>query len=136
LMEVVGNQTKIFEFQTVGLPLQYAKEVLDRNHDGTISVQEASEDLTFERIIGGNLSLILTQNLENGTKSPTSEYNIDNDTRINIETELRPVLMQKSKSFFRQHGKLHQIQRLEEMRVLIWKAVRPIRTHFLNLVQI
>jgi hypothetical protein len=52
----------------------------------------------FERIIGGNLSLILTQNLENGTLNP--EYNINNDTRINIETELEPALVNLSKSFF------------------------------------
>lgn len=100
LMGVVDNQTKIFEFQTVGLPLLYAKEVLDKNHDGTISVQEAIEDVTFQRLIGGNLSLILTQNLENGTKTPNSEYNINKDTGINIETKLRPALVNLAKSFF------------------------------------
>lgn len=46
LMGVVDNQTKIFEFQTVGFPIQYAEEVLDKNHDGTISVKEASDDLS------------------------------------------------------------------------------------------
>jgi hypothetical protein len=50
-MGALDNQTKILEFQTVDLPLRYAEEVLDKNHDGTISVQEASKDLTFERII-------------------------------------------------------------------------------------
>ena len=49
------------------LPLQYAKKVLDKNHDGTLSVREANEDVTFQRLIGGNLSMILTQNLENGS---------------------------------------------------------------------
>jgi pimeloyl-ACP methyl ester carboxylesterase len=100
LMGVVDNQTKIFEFQTVGLPIQYAEDVLDKNHDGTISVQEASDDLTFERIIGGNLSLILTQYLQNGTKAPNSEYDFNNDTRINIQTELKPALIENSKLFF------------------------------------
>lgn len=100
LMGVLDNQTKIFEFQTVELPLQYAEEVLDKNQDGTISGQEASDDLTFERIIGGNLSLILTQYLQNGTKTSKSNYDINNDTRINIETELKPALIENSKSFF------------------------------------
>ena len=67
LMGAVDNQSKILEFQTVALPLLYAKEVLDKNHDGTLSVLEASRDVTFERLVGGNLSLILTQNAENGT---------------------------------------------------------------------
>ena len=73
---------------------------MDTNHNGLISVQEAS-NVNFQRMIGGNLSLILTQqNVENGTKSPKSEYNPNNDTYINIETELKPVLIQQSQLFF------------------------------------
>ncbi|HVD36806.1 MAG TPA: alpha/beta fold hydrolase [Nitrososphaeraceae archaeon] len=100
LMGAVDNQSKILEFQTVALPLLYAKEVLDKNHDGTLSVLEASRDITFERLVGGNLSLILTQNVENGTKTPKVEYNANNDTHINIESELKPVLVNHSKSLF------------------------------------
>jgi uncharacterized protein len=100
LMGAVDNQSKILEFQTVALPLLYAKEVLDKNHDGTLSVLEASRDITFERLVGGNLSLILTQNVENGTKTPKAEYNANNDTHMNIETELKPVLVNHAKSLF------------------------------------
>jgi pimeloyl-ACP methyl ester carboxylesterase len=100
LMGAVDNQSKILEFQTVALPLLYAKEVLDKNHDGTLSVLEASRDVTFERLVGGNLSLILTQNAENGTKTPKAEYNANNDTHMNIETELKPVLVNHAKLFF------------------------------------
>ena len=95
------NMSEILEFQVVNLPLLYAKQVLDTNHNGLLSVQEASKDVNFQRMIGGNISLILTQqNVENGTKSPKSEYNPNNDTYINIETELKPVLIQQSQSFF------------------------------------
>ena len=75
---------------------------MDTNHNGLLSVQEASKDVNLQRMIGGgNLSLILTQqNVENGTKSPKSEYNPNIDTYINIETELKPVLIQQSQSFF------------------------------------
>ena len=100
LMGAVDNQTKIFEFQTVGLPIRYAEEVLDKNHDGTISEQEASDDLIFERIIGGNLSLILSQYLQNGTKTPNSKYDFNNDAHIDIQNELKPALIENSKSFF------------------------------------
>ena len=96
----MDNQSKILEFQTVALPLLYAKEVLDKNHDGTLSVLEASRDVTFERLVGGNLSLILTQNAENGTKTPKAEYNANNDTHMNIETELKPVLVNHAKLLF------------------------------------
>lgn len=65
------NMSEILEFQVVSLSLLYAKQVLDTNHNGLLSVQEASKDVNFQRMIGGNLSLILTQqNVENGTKSP------------------------------------------------------------------
>ena len=94
--------SEILEFQVVSLSLLYAKQVLDTNHNGLLSVQEASKDVNLQRMIGGgNLSLILTQqNVENGTKSPKSEYNPNIDTYINIETELKPVLIQQSQSFF------------------------------------
>ena len=97
---VALNGSEMLDFQTVSLPLLYAKEVLDKDHNGSLSVQEASKDVTFQRIIGGNLSLILTQNLANGTKIQKPEYNPNNDTYINIENELRPALIEKAKSFF------------------------------------
>jgi uncharacterized protein len=92
---------KILKYQVVSLPLLYAKQVLDKDNSGFLSVQEASQDVTFQSIIGGNLSLILTQNLaNNNTQVPKSEYNPNNDAYINIETELKPALIEKSKGFF------------------------------------
>jgi uncharacterized protein len=92
------NISEILDFQIVSLPLLYAKQILDKNHNGLLSVQEASEDLIFQSFIGGNLSLILTQqNLQNGTIKP--EFNPNNDTYINIETELKPILIEQLKSF-------------------------------------
>ena len=92
------NISEIIDFQLVKLPLLYSKQVLDKNHNGLLSVQEASEDLTFQSFIGGNLSLILTQeNLKNDTIKP--EYNPNNDTYINIESELKPVLIKLAKSY-------------------------------------
>ena len=94
------NMSEILDFQVVRLPLLYAKEVLDVNHNGSLSVQEASKDINFQAIVGGNISLILTQNLTNGTKLLKPEYNPNKDTYININTELRPALIEKAKSFF------------------------------------
>ena len=95
------NLSEILDFQKVSLPLLYAKEVLDKNHNGSLSVQEASQDVNFQALIGGNLSLILTQqNLTNGTKLLKPEYNPNKDTYININTELRPALIERVKSFY------------------------------------
>jgi len=50
------------------------------------SVQEASKDVTFQRLIGGNISLVRTQNLPNGTKVLNPKNNPNNDTFVNIDT--------------------------------------------------
>jgi uncharacterized protein len=94
------NMTEILDFQAVSLPLLYAKEVLDKNHNGSLSVQEASKDVNFQAIVGGNISLILTQSLTNGTKLLKPEYNPNKNAYIDIDTELKPALIEKAKSFF------------------------------------
>ena len=82
------------------LPLRYAKEVLDVNHNVSLSIQEASKDLNFQCIIDGNISLILTQNFPNDTKLLKPEYNPNKNAYMDIDTELKPTLIEKAKSFF------------------------------------
>jgi uncharacterized protein len=94
------NMSELLYFQTVTLPISYAQKVLDKNHNGLLSVQEASKDVTFQRLIGGNISLVLTQNLPNGTKVLNPKGNPNNDTFVNINTELKPALIEQAKSFF------------------------------------
>lgn len=94
------NMSKILEYQVISLPLLYAKQVLDKDNSGFLSVREASKDVTFQTMIVGNLSLILTQYLANNTQVPKSEYNPNKDFYINIETELKPALIEQSKKFF------------------------------------
>ena len=94
------NMSDILYFQTVTLPISYAQKVLDKNHNGLLSLQEASKDVTFQRVIGGNISLILTQNLSNGTKVLNAKDNPNNDTYIEINSELKPALIEQAKSFF------------------------------------
>jgi uncharacterized protein len=97
---VAQKMSDILYFQTVTLPISYAQKVLDKNHNGLLSVQEASKDVTFQRLIGGNISLVLTQNLPNGTKVLNPKYDAINDTFVNINTELKPALIEQAKSFF------------------------------------
>jgi uncharacterized protein len=85
----------------VGLALEYAKQVLDKNHNGSFSLREASQDQIFQTMVGGNISLILTQSIPNGTKLLKSEYNVNNDRYININTELKPILEKRFENMFK-----------------------------------
>jgi uncharacterized protein len=79
-----------------------AQQVLDHNHNGLISVQEASENPVFSSLVR-NLTLVLAQNITtaNGTAEQLNpQYNINNDTSISINDELRPALEQNAESFF------------------------------------
>jgi uncharacterized protein len=81
-------------FQGVTLPVLYAQQVLDHNHNGLLSVREASENPVFSSLIGKNFTLLLTQNITaaNGTiagQQLLPQYNSNNDTFISINDELK-----------------------------------------------
>ena len=90
-------------FQGVTNPVNYAQQVLDHNHNGLLSVQEADENPVFITIVG-NLTLLLTQNITtaaNGTvEQLRPQFNKDNDTFININDELKPRLIDAYNSVF------------------------------------
>jgi uncharacterized protein len=99
---VAQNFTKIGEFQGISLPILYAKQVLDHNHNGLISLQEASDNPVFNSMVGKNITLLLAQNVttpDNGTARQTSpQYDTNNDTFISINDELKPKLIESLKS--------------------------------------
>jgi uncharacterized protein len=91
----------IGNYQALGLPFLYIEKVLHPDHDGLLSVNEASKSQIFSRLIGGNItSYFLTHNIttSNGTKQVQlkPEYIANKlggaDTYININTELKPFL--------------------------------------------
>jgi uncharacterized protein len=87
-------------YQAVTLPILYAQQILDHNHNGFISIQEALEDRVFHSI-PLNLTQALTQNITtvNGTAEQLSpQYNINNDTFISINDELKPRLIDQLRS--------------------------------------
>jgi pimeloyl-ACP methyl ester carboxylesterase len=107
---IAQNLSKIAEYQAVGKPLLYAKEVLDRNHDGLFSLQEANKDPIF-RTWFGNLTLFLRQNITNtASKSTTNssttslsqqqnpKYNTNNGAYVDIDKELKPKLLSNHES--------------------------------------
>ena len=117
LMGVVAqNYSEIGEFQIVNLPVLYAQQVLDQDHNGLISVQEASKNpvlssllspasLTLENPVFssmvGNLTLALAQNIitaSGAAEQLNLQYNMNNDTFISINDELKPKLIEYLKS--------------------------------------
>ena len=96
----IPNPRDVVYYLFVDLPLEYANQVLDKNHNGSFSLQEASQDQIFQSMVGGNTSLILTQSLPNNTKLLKSEYNPNNNRYININTELKPMLEKRFENAF------------------------------------
>ena len=97
---VAQNLREIGYFQGVTNPVHYTQQVLDHNHNGLISVQEASENPVFSSLVG-NITLILAQNITtvNGTAEQLNpQYNTNNDTFISINDELKPRLIDNLKS--------------------------------------
>jgi uncharacterized protein len=90
-------------YQEVGAPLLYAERVLDKDHKGLISVEQASEDPVFQRLInqasGSDLTHVLSYiksnitETQNRTAGPQPASSIANASIISIENDLKPALV-------------------------------------------
>jgi uncharacterized protein len=81
-------------------PVRYAQEVLDHDHNGLISLQEASGDPVFRSLVG-NLTLFITQNNSSvnvTAKLMDEQYDANKDMLISINDELKPRLIDKLES--------------------------------------
>jgi uncharacterized protein len=97
LMGTLAQNLHEIGYSQLMVPVLYAQKVLDHDHNGLISVKEASEDPVFDSIVG-NLTLILTQNVAsvNGTGEQSSpQFDINNDSFISINDELKPRQIDK-----------------------------------------
>jgi hypothetical protein len=92
LMAPVAEKWRdIIYYQEVVHPLLYAEKVLDHNHDGLLSLSEASKNPVFNTMVG-NLTLLLET--ANGTKHQlNSKYDTNKDVYISIDNELKPALV-------------------------------------------
>ena len=97
---IAQNLRDVLYFQVVTRPVNYAQQILDHNHNGLISVQEASKNPVFSTLVG-NLTLLLTQNITtaNGTSKQLSpQFDVNNDTFVSINDELKPRLIDRLRS--------------------------------------
>jgi hypothetical protein len=100
---VAQNLRNLLYYQAVSIPLLYAEKVLDHNHDGLLSVSEASKNPTFNNMVE-NFTLVLETNnntAANGTKyrQLNPQYNTNKDNYLNINNELKPKLEARLNSF-------------------------------------
>ena len=92
---IAQNFREVIYFQKVTLPVLYAQQVLDHNHNGLLSVLEASENPVFNSMVG-NFTLLLTQNITAANRTAEQlnpQYNKNKDTFISINDELKPRLI-------------------------------------------
>jgi uncharacterized protein len=98
---VAQNLMEMLYFQDIYLPLLYAESVLDHNHDGLLSVSEATMNPVFSSMIG-NAALVLKQNITSTTNRSTTQqlnpqYNTNKDAYISIN-ELKSKLVEQYNS--------------------------------------
>lgn len=97
------NVYELGYFQNVDLKVLYAEKVLDRNHDGLLSLSEADNDPIFGSMVGNVTELPMQRNNNNNTTLTTSietatqlqqnaKYNTTSDCSISINNELKPLL--------------------------------------------
>jgi alpha-beta hydrolase superfamily lysophospholipase len=81
-------------------PVRYAQQVLDHDHNGLISLQEASGDPVFSSLVG-NLTLFITQSISSANRTAKlmdEQYDPNNDRLISINDELKPRIIDRLKS--------------------------------------
>ena len=96
LMGVLAqNPVKVVEYyQDVSLPLEYATQVLDRNHTGLISIQQIANDPFLRQLLMPS-SVMLTFLHTNDTKviTTTLAKGFNTSGYISIEKQLKPVMV-------------------------------------------
>ncbi|MGC2574885.1 MAG: alpha/beta fold hydrolase [Candidatus Nitrosopolaris sp.] len=92
------NARDLLQYQAVSLPLQYATQVLDKNHTGLISIQQIAKDPVLRHLLVPS-SVMLTFLRTNNTKLITHALvnkfgsNTIEDGYISIDKQLKPLLI-------------------------------------------
>jgi uncharacterized protein len=80
----------ILRFQVVDLPLEYAMKVLDRNHTGSISIQQIANDPLLSSYLESTI-LHTNNNTKAIIKNQTEKF--DTSNHISIQKQIRPALI-------------------------------------------
>jgi pimeloyl-ACP methyl ester carboxylesterase len=80
----------LYYYQVVISPLEYAKQVLDKNHTGSISIQQLATDPLVRKFLVP-LSVLSTNNTEDITKALQKDFGTNN--YISIDKQINPSLV-------------------------------------------
>jgi uncharacterized protein len=80
----------ILRFQVVDLPLEYAMKVLDRNHTGSISIEQIAKDPLLSSYLESTI-LHTNNNTKAIIKNQTEKF--DTSSQISIQKQIRPALI-------------------------------------------
>ena len=92
------NLRDLLNYQAVFLPLQYATQVMDKNHTGLISIQQISKDPVLRNLLVPS-SVLFTFLRTNNTKVISNALvdkfgnNTIEDGKISIDKQLKPLLI-------------------------------------------
>jgi uncharacterized protein len=80
----------LYYYQVVISPLEYAKQVLDKNHTGLISIRQLATDPLVRKFLVP-LSVLSTNNTEDITKALQKDFGTNN--YISIDKQINPSLV-------------------------------------------
>jgi uncharacterized protein len=100
LMGVLAQDpVKVVEFyQDVSLPLAYATQVLDKNHTGSISIQQIANDPLLRQLLVPSSSDMLTFLRNNNTEAITNalaKQFQNSSSYISIDRQLKPLFVKR-----------------------------------------
>ena len=105
LMGAAADNTRdLVYFRDVTIPLLYAQRVLDHNHNGLISISEATKDPVFNFLTRNFTLLLNTNSATNGTKQQQQQSNPQQNNTINkngymdINNQLKPKLIAQAQA--------------------------------------
>ena len=103
LMGAAANNTRdLVYFREVTIPLLYAQRMLDHNHNGLISISEATKDPVFNFLTRNFTLLLNTDSATNGTtqqQSNPQQYNtINKNGYMDINNQLKPKLIAQAQA--------------------------------------
>jgi uncharacterized protein len=82
----------LYYHQIVTSPLEYSKQVLDKNNTGLISTKQLATDPLLRKFLVPS-SVLITNNIQDIVKALQNEFG--NNDYISIEKELKPMLIKK-----------------------------------------
>jgi len=90
---VAQNLARLVFYQSVALPLEYAAQVLDKNHTGFISIEQIAKDPVL--LLSGGLPIPSSILRPNNTKTITNTLvrEFGTNDSISIDKQLKPSLM-------------------------------------------